>query len=57
MDDPETPVRVHASLALAEMLRHTYGESLPTRRQAWDTYKFSTSQGCRQADHWQGHSK
>ncbi|KAG8804908.1 hypothetical protein FRC17_005833 [Serendipita sp. 399] len=24
MDDPETPVRVHASLALAEMLRHTY---------------------------------
>lgn len=25
MDDPETPVRVHASLALAEMLRHTYG--------------------------------
>lgn len=57
MDDPETPVRVHASLALAEMLRHTYGESLPTRRQAWDTYKFSTSQGCRQADHWQGHPK
>lgn len=25
MDDPEIPVRVHASLALAEMLRHTYG--------------------------------
>jgi len=26
MDDPDTPVRVHAALALAEMLRHTYGK-------------------------------
>jgi hypothetical protein len=33
MDDPETPVRVHASLALAEMLRHTYGESISIHRQ------------------------
>lgn len=26
MDDSETPVRVHSALALAEMLRHTYGK-------------------------------
>ena len=26
LDDPETPVRVHAALALSEMIRHTYGK-------------------------------
>ena len=27
LDDPETPVRVHAALALSEMIRHNYGKN------------------------------
>lgn len=27
LDDPETPVWVHAALGLSEMIRHTYGKN------------------------------